>query len=84
MGTRSRPVADSAERAIVLALMMGVVVAVFVSTLILLQFLDHPFHNGIGGLRPVAMERTLVVLDQELRIAHYTDALPCDTSGRSL
>ena len=49
--------ADSGERAVVQALLMGSVVAVMVSTLLLLQFLDNPFHAGIGGLRPVAMER---------------------------
>ena len=45
---------------------MGSVVAVIVSMLLLLQFLNNPFHDGIGGLRPEAMERTLKVIDQEL------------------
>ena len=36
--------ADSGERAIVQALLMGSVVAVMVSTLLLLQFLNNPFH----------------------------------------
>ena len=44
--------ADSGERAVTQALMMGTVVAVVVSTLLLLQFLNNPFHDGIGGLRP--------------------------------
>ena len=60
--------ADSGERAVVQALMMGTVVAVIVSTLLLLQFLDDPFHKGVGGLRPVAMERTLKVIDEELHL----------------
>ena len=38
--------ADSGERAIVQALLMGTVVAVMVSTLLLLQFLNNPFHPG--------------------------------------
>jgi len=75
--------ADSGERATVQALMMGTVVAVVVSTLLLLQFLDHPFHDGVGGLRPDAMQRTLKVIDQELpatgRVAH----LPCDRRGNA-
>ena len=41
--------ADSGQRAVTQALLMGTVVAVIVSTLLLLQFLDNPFHEGIGG-----------------------------------
>src|SRR6185369_9336994 len=37
--------ADSGERAAVQALLMGTVVATVVSTLLLLQFLNHPFHE---------------------------------------
>ena len=73
--------ADSGERAIVQALLMGSVVAVMVSTLLLLQFLDHPFHPGIGGLRPVAMQRALKVIDQELSAAGRTIQPPCDPAG---
>jgi hypothetical protein len=75
--------ADSGERAVVQAMLMGSVVAVIVTMLLLLRFLDNPFHPGIGGLRPVAMERTLLILDQELREANRDEPLPCDTSGSS-
>ena len=61
--------ADSGERAIVQAVLMGTVTAVIVSMLLLLQFLDNPFHEGIGGLEPTAMERTLIILDEELQVA---------------
>jgi hypothetical protein len=74
--------ADSGERAVVQALLIGSVVAVIVSTLLLLQFLDNPFHRGIGGLRPVAMERTLTVIDQEVAAAGRTINAPCDVSGK--
>ena len=73
--------ADSGERALVQALLMGVVVAVITAMLLLLQFLDDPVHHGIGGLRPVAMERTLAIIDQELTIAGLDLAPPCDTRG---
>jgi hypothetical protein len=73
--------ADSGERAIVQAVLMGSVVSVIVSTLLLVQFLDHPFHPGVGGLRPVAMQRALNIIDQELSAAGRTVQLPCDTSG---
>ena len=48
-----------------------------------LQFLDHPFHEGIGGLRPVAMERTLKIIDQELGVAGEVNNPPCDSKGNS-
>ena len=64
--------------------MMGTVVAVVVSTLLLLQFLNNPFHGGIGGLRPVAMERTLKIIDQELTPAQRRVELPCDARGNAL
>ena len=61
--------ADSAERAIVQATMMGGVAVVITSTLLLLVFLDHPYESGVGGLRPVAMERALAQLRQERSFA---------------
>jgi hypothetical protein len=75
--------ADSGEGAGTQAMMMGTVAVVVVSTLVLLQFLDHPFHAGAGGLRPVAMERTLVILDHELKAADQHITFPCDASGRA-
>ena len=76
--------ADSGERALVQALMMGTVVAVITAMLLLLNSLNNPFHNGIGGLRPVAMERALKIIDQELEIAGYHEPPPCDARGNPL
>jgi hypothetical protein len=73
--------ADKGERAVVQALLMGTVTSVIVTMLILLQFLDNPFHGGVGSLRPEAMERTLLIIDQELREAGQDEPLPCDTRG---
>jgi hypothetical protein len=76
--------ADRGERAVVQAVLMGSVVSVSVAMLLLLQFLNHPFHPGVGGLRPVAMERTLLVIDEELHVTNRSAALPCDDSGSPL
>jgi succinate dehydrogenase/fumarate reductase cytochrome b subunit len=77
--------ADSGEHAVVQAVLMGSVVAVIVSMFVLLQFLDHPYGSGIGGLRPVAMERTLRIIDQELAAVGKTNiTIPCDTDGNPL
>ena len=73
--------ADSAERAVVQATMMGGVAIVITSTLLLLWFLDRPYHSGPGGLRPVAMERTLHILDQESAAIDQKLTIPCDERG---
>ena len=72
--------ADSAERAFVQATMMGGVAVVISSTLLLLWFLDNPYHAGLGGLRPVAMERAIRTLDQERGFAGKL-RIPCDKRG---
>jgi hypothetical protein len=73
--------ADSGERAIVQGVLIGSVTVVIVATLLLLRALDSPFHNGVGGLEPAAMERTLEVLEEERSIVDDEAPLPCDSSG---
>ena len=73
--------ADSGERAAVQAMLIGSVTAVITAMLLLLNFLDNPFHGGVGGLQPVAMERTLEIIEQELQIVGQVDAAPCDARG---
>jgi hypothetical protein len=73
--------ADSGERAIVQGTMMGTVAVVITSTLLLLWFLDNPYHRGLGGLRPTAMERTLGLLKLETGIAGGPFAIPCNRQG---
>jgi hypothetical protein len=76
--------ADSGERAVVQGLLMGTVVSVVTSMLLLLSLLNDPFHDGVGGLRPVAMERSLQVIDQELEISEADASPPCDARGNAL
>jgi hypothetical protein len=73
--------ADSAERAVVQATMIGGVAIVISSTLLLLWFLDNPYHAGVGGLRPVAMERGIRTLDQEAAVVGEKLPIPCDEEG---
>ena len=73
--------ADSAERAIVQATMMGGVAVVITSMLLLLVFLDHPYGSGVGGLRPLAMERALTQLRQETSVYGRRIIIPCDARG---
>jgi hypothetical protein len=74
--------ADRGERAVVQGLLMGAVVAVISAMLLLLHALDNPFHDGIGGLPPVAMERTLRIVDEALKAVDDRVPVPCDASGR--
>jgi len=74
--------ADSGEHAAIQATFVGTVVVVIVATLLLIRFLDDPYHPGAGALKPVAMERTLTVVDQYRRALGQEDPLPCDEKGR--
>ena len=73
--------ADSGERVIVQATMMGSVAVVITSTLLLLWFLDNPYHHGASGLRPVAMERTLAQLTHEKGSPAEASEIPCNVQG---
>jgi hypothetical protein len=73
--------ADSGEGAVTQGMMIGSAVAVMVTTLLVLKVLDSPFHRGVGGLRPVAMERTLDLVAQASAAVGVTVRPPCDESG---
>jgi hypothetical protein len=73
--------ADRGERAVVQGLLIGSVVAVITAMLLLLGFLDTPFHSDVGGLQPTAMERTLVIIDEATRAIGQEFTIPCDESG---
>jgi Protein of unknown function (DUF4239) len=75
--------ADSGERAVSQAMLMGSVAVVVTVTLILLWFLDNPYHGGFGSLQPLAMERTLDALDEGRRIVGQRGPLPCDSEGHA-
>jgi Protein of unknown function (DUF4239) len=76
--------ADSGERPVVQALLIGTVITVIVATLLVVEFLDNPFDRGFGSLRPVEMERTLRILEEERLVVNETGPLPCDAAGRAL
>jgi len=75
--------ADRGERAVVQSMLIGSVVAVMAALLILLRGLDEPFHGGVGGLKPVAMERSLHMIDDALGAIGLQLQLPCDASGNA-
>jgi len=76
--------ADSEEHGVVQGMLIGSVVTVIVASLCLLWFLDNPFHRGVGSLRPVAMERTIDLIDDARAAIGQAEPLPCTPEGEPL
>ena len=76
--------ADSAERAVVQGLIAGSVAAVMTASLLTLSVLNSPFQEGVGGLEPTAMDRTLRQLTEGLAEVGIEVRLPCDDAGVAL
>jgi hypothetical protein len=66
--------ADRREPALIQALPIGLVTALVAAGLVVVFFLDHPYANWSGSIKPVEMERTLVTIED----GH---AAPCDEWG---
>lgn len=75
--------ADRGERAVVQGMLIGSVVSVITVLMLLLFGLDNPFHSGVGGLKAVAMERSLRTVDQALGAVRVQVQLPCDSVGKA-
>jgi hypothetical protein len=73
--------ADSGEGAGAQAMLMGSATTVIVLTLLAINALDNPHREGIGQIKPVAMERSLRILDSARAVLKDTAPLPCDTRG---
>ena len=73
--------ADSGEFKRSQAMLMGSATTVVVVTLMAINALDHPYGPGVGSIRPVAMERTLRIVDQARVVVHDRAPLPCDANG---
>jgi Protein of unknown function (DUF4239) len=74
--------ADSEEGAVTQSMLMGSVTIVIVSMFLVIRALDTPFHQGVGGLQPVAMERALGNMDRALAIIGRANVrIPCNASG---
>ena len=74
--------ADRGEGAVTQAVLMGSVASVITAMLLLIQFLDNPFHDGVGGVRPVAMERTPATSStRRCERRAFASWLPCDAMG---
>jgi hypothetical protein len=57
--------ADSREGPFAQAAMIAAVAIIVVSGLVLVRFLDQPYENKSGSIKPTAMERTLEQMQRE-------------------
>lgn len=69
--------ADRRELFIVQASLIAAITALVVSGLLLVWFLDHPYENQAGSIKPDEMKRELAIVEAEQR--HV--AVPCDADG---
>jgi hypothetical protein len=75
--------ADSAERARSQAMLIGSATTVVVLTLLAIYALDRPYAPGVGSIRPVAMERSLRLIDQARAVVGDGAPLPCNEEGNA-
>ena len=69
--------ADRRESFLVQGSLIAAITAVVVSGLLLIWFLDHPYEDRSGSIKPDEMERQLVIVERE-----HKDAAPlCDEQG---
>jgi hypothetical protein len=71
----------SCEGAGAQAMLMGSATTVIVLTLLAINTLDHPHGGALGRIQPVAMERSLRILDRERAVVNDATSLPCDARG---
>ena len=73
--------ADSAERARSQAMLMGSATTIVVATLLAIYAFDNPYQPGPGSIQPVAMERSLRLIDEAREAIGDTTPVPCDDEG---
>ena len=72
--------ADRREPFLVQGSLIGAIAALVVSGLLLVWFLDHPYENRSGSIKPDEMERQLVIVESEQVGAPQL----CDSEGHPL
>jgi hypothetical protein len=73
--------ADSGEGVPSQAMLMGSATTVIVLTLAAINALNHPYAAGVGQIKPVAMQRSLRILDTARTVLDVRAPVPCDARG---
>ena len=76
--------ADPDEGAVTQGMLMGSVSVVVTLLMLLLMFFHHPHGDGLGTLRPTAMERSLRLIQAQIEVVGLEVTPPCDPQGRPL
>ena len=73
--------ADPSEMKRSQGMLVGSATTIVVVTLLAIYALDNPYRPGLGSIKPVAMERSLVILDEARAALDTTVEPPCDERG---
>jgi hypothetical protein len=69
--------ADRRERFIVQGILIAAITSLVVAGLLLVWFLDHPYSDASGSIKPTEMERQLEIVEHEQRQV----VPPCNSAG---
>ena len=75
---------DRDEGKVPQALIAATLAAMVSTSFLVIRFLDNPYHRGYGSLRPDAIERVLVQIDETTKELGLVLSIPCDSAGRAL
>ena len=73
--------ADSGEMKRSQAMLIGSATTVVVVTVLAIYALDNPYRPGLGSIKPSAMERTLVLMEQARAAVSEDSPVPCNVNG---
>jgi hypothetical protein len=76
--------ADRGEGVVPQSVIAATIVAMLVTSLLVIRFLDHPYSKGTGGLKPTDMTRVLGQIDAASRELGLHVPIPCNAAGRPL
>ena len=74
--------ADPRERFVIQAMMTGAVTTMVVSGLLIVGFLDTPYGDRSGSIRPTETERTLQLIERTRAPSFTALQIACDAGGR--
>jgi hypothetical protein len=76
--------ADPKEPLVVQALMIGAVATIATAGLLSVRFLDRPYDNVSGSIKPSAMARSLAIIESDWPRFQHAASIPCDKHGRAV
>ncbi len=75
--------ADRAEMKRSQAMLIGSATTIVAVTLLAIYALDNPYRPGLGSIRPVAMERSMRIIEEARAALNDEAPIPCDAEGNT-